>query len=99
MKTAWHASCPEKPVFRTILLLIDYINKRGNDMKTTTLFAQMAALGVIGVMASGTVAAADPAKINWSKIPVTNIPLFYPGQSTYEWVRSDAHKGASKEVK
>jgi len=68
-------------------------------MKTTALFAQMAALGIIGVCATGSVAAADPAKINWAKIPVVNIPLFYPGQSTYEWVRSDAHKGASKEVK
>jgi len=42
---------------------------------------------------------ADPAKINWPKIPVVNVPLFYPGQSTYEWLRSDAHKGAAKEVK
>ena len=43
--------------------------------------------------------AAEPAKINWSKVPTVNVPLFYPGQSSYEWLRSDAHKGASKEVK
>lgn len=24
--------------------------------------------------------------------------LFYPGQSSYQWLRSDAHKGASKET-
>ena len=42
--------------------------------------------------------AAEPAKINWNRIPAVNVPLFYPGQSTYEWLRSDAHKGASKEV-
>lgn len=42
--------------------------------------------------------AADPAKINWSKIPTVKVPLFYPGQSTYEWLRSDEHKGAAKEV-
>lgn len=42
--------------------------------------------------------AADPATINWSKIPTVKVPLFYPGQSTYEWLRSDEHKGAAKEV-
>lgn len=42
--------------------------------------------------------AADPAKINWPKVPVVKVPLFYPGQSTYEWLRSAEHKGASKEV-
>jgi hypothetical protein len=51
------------------------------------------------VLASASALAADPAKINWSKIPTVNVPLFYPGQSSYEWLRSDAHKGASKEVK
>jgi hypothetical protein len=51
------------------------------------------------VLAAGGALAAEPAKINWSKIPTVNVPLFYPGQSSYEWLRSDAHKGASKEVK
>jgi len=50
-------------------------------------------------LTAGSALAADPAKINWPKIPVVNVPLFYPGQSTYEWLRSDAHKGAAKEVK
>jgi hypothetical protein len=56
------------------------------------------ALG-LAVFGMGSAAAADPAKINWSKIKATTIPLFYPGQSSYEWLRSDAHKGANKEVK
>jgi len=38
--------------------------------------------------------AADPAKINWSKVPATTVPLFYPGQSSYEWLRSAEHPGA-----
>ncbi len=42
--------------------------------------------------------AADPATIDWSKVPTTNVGLFYPGQSSYGWVRSDAHKGAAKQV-
>jgi len=68
-------------------------------MKKTTLLVQLAALGVVGAFATGGAAAADPAKINWSKIPATSVPLFYPGQSSYEWLRSDAHKNAAKEVK
>ena len=52
----------------------------------------------LAVLSMGTASAADPAKIDWSKIKATSVPLFYPGQSSYEWLRSDAHKGANKEV-
>jgi len=52
----------------------------------------------LAILGLGTAMAADPAKIDWSKIKATSVPLFYPGQSSYEWLRSDAHKGASKEV-
>jgi len=62
-------------------------------MKKTTLLLSLAVIGI------GAAQAADPAKINWAKIPAVNVPLFYPGQSSYEWLRSDAHKGAFKEVK
>jgi hypothetical protein len=37
--------------------------------------------------------AADPATIDWSKIPVRSETLFYPGQSSYEWLRAQ-HPGA-----
>ena len=43
--------------------------------------------------------AADPVNIDWSKIQASSIQLFYPGQSSYEWLRSKAHKGASKVAK
>jgi hypothetical protein len=49
--------------------------------------------------AAQTAMAADPAKIDWSAIPAKEIGLFYPGQSTYQWIRSKAHKGASKVAK
>jgi hypothetical protein len=62
-------------------------------MKKTVLALSLALLGV------GAATAADPAKIDWNKIAAKKIDLFYPGQSSYEWLRSDAHKGASKEVK
>ena len=38
--------------------------------------------------------AADPATIDWFKIPVANVTLFYPGQSSYEWLRTSSHPGA-----
>jgi hypothetical protein len=52
-----------------------------------------------GALTVGPALAADPAMVDWSKVPAVNIPLFYPGQSSYEWLRSDAHENAVKEVK
>ena len=57
-------------------------------MKRLALFLSL------GVVVAGSAAAADPATIDWSKVPATNVKLFYPGQSSYEWLRSDQHKGA-----
>jgi hypothetical protein len=51
------------------------------------------------VLAAGAAMAADPARIDWAKVPVSNVVLFYPGQSSYEWLRSDGHKGAARQVK
>ncbi|WP_394756900.1 ethylbenzene dehydrogenase-related protein [Rhodoferax sp.] len=45
---------------------------------------------------SVSVSAADPAKIDWAKVPTANVTLFYPGQSSYEWLRSKGHGGARK---
>ena len=68
-------------------------------MKTKELIAQMVAVGLMSVFASASVSAADPAKINWTKIPTINVPLFYPGQSSMEWLISSAHEGAGSRVK
>lgn len=57
-------------------------------MKRAALILSMSTFAV------GAAFAADPATIDWSKISSTNVPLFYPGQSSYEWLRSAAHKGA-----
>jgi hypothetical protein len=41
--------------------------------------------------------AADPATLDWSAVPAAKLTLFYPGQSSYEWLRSSSHgegKGA-----
>ena len=48
----------------------------------------------LSAVATTPVIAADPATIDWSKIPTTNLTLFYPGQSSYEWLRSSAHPGS-----
>ncbi len=53
------------------------------------------AMGLVTVLI-GSAQAADPAKIDWAKVPSTAITLFYPGQSTYEWLRSKDHGGWSK---
>jgi hypothetical protein len=59
-------------------------------MKTRnlTLVASVAA------MFAASAWAADPATIDWSKVPTNTLTLFYPGQSTYQWLRSSEHPGA-----
>ena len=48
----------------------------------------------IGIAASAaTATAADPATIDWTKVPVSAVTLFYPGQSSYQWLRNDHRKG------
>ena len=52
----------------------------------------------LSALCMGSAFAADPASIDWSKAPTTKVTVFHPGQSSYQWLRSDAHKGASKET-
>jgi len=48
----------------------------------------------ITALFAGPVQAADPATINWKSIPTKTLTLFYPAQSTYQWLRSPDHPGA-----
>ncbi|MFZ3288362.1 MAG: ethylbenzene dehydrogenase-related protein [Telluria sp.] len=50
----------------------------------------------IATLLTGSALAATPASIDWSKVPTVNVPLFYPGQSTYEWLRGKEHDGWAK---
>lgn len=53
----------------------------------------------LGLAALATpVLAAEPASINWSGIPSKSVKLFYPGQSSYEWLLSAEHKKGNKAV-
>ena len=51
------------------------------------------AIGV-SVLFTGAASAADPTSFNWQKIPTETLTLFYPAQSTYQWLRSPEHPGA-----
>ena len=57
-------------------------------MKRTVLLMGVAAL------VAGPAFAGDPASIDWSQVPTKSLTLFYPGQSTYQWLRSPEHKRA-----
>ena len=59
-------------------------------MKTT------ASIFGLTVLACASALAADPATIDWTRIPATTVTLFYPGQSSYEWLRSEKHEGAKR---
>lgn len=42
-------------------------------------------------LTAGPALAANPAAIDWTKVPGKKVTLFYPGQSSYEWLLND-HK-------
>jgi hypothetical protein len=48
----------------------------------------------IGALVSAPALAADPATIDWKSVPTKTLTLFYPAQSTFQWLRSSAHPGA-----
>lgn len=58
-----------------------------------------AAAFCLAYAAIGPAGAADARKIDWSTIPAVTVPLFYPGQSSHEWLQSEKHKGAFKETR
>ncbi len=49
-------------------------------------------------LGSAPAASADPASIDWSKIKVKTVPLFYPGASTYGWMITEEHEKGYKKV-
>jgi len=59
----------------------------------TSASALPLALSVATVFA-GPVLAADPATIKWAGVPTKTLTLFYPAQSSYEWLRSAEHAGS-----
>lgn len=64
-------------------------------MKTKQAIPVVASLAA---MVSSVAFAADPATIKWDSVPKSQIALFYPGQSTQEWMTSAAHKAGATGV-
>jgi hypothetical protein len=67
---------------------INFLTPRENVMRQIGLIIGLTALAAAPALA------ADPANIDWSKVPVANVTLFYPGQSSYEWLRTSGHPGS-----
>ena len=59
-------------------------------------FTFSVAVVVASATISSSVVADAQRTVDWEAIPGTKIMLFYPGQSSYEWLRSEQHKGADE---
>jgi len=56
-------------------------------------------IGICFCVAVGLPGSAFAAKPDdWSKIPVTNLKMFYPGQSSYQWLLSENHKEGYEKI-
>lgn len=58
----------------------------------------IATAAVVLALAAGNPGTATAAEINWSNVPEKTFTLFYPGQSSYQWLRSKEHKRAYTKV-
>lgn len=63
-------------------------------------YALLLGVSAVTAIAAGCASmATGPQAINWDKVPATKVALFYPGQSSYQWLRDETkHKGAAKET-
>ena len=61
-------------------------------MTARTMTASTA--GVLMVLVAGNTLAAEIDTIDWSRVPTRDVALFYPGQATFQWLRSSDHPGA-----
>ena len=48
----------------------------------------------IGTLFAGPALAVHPTLVDWKSVPAKTLTLFYPAQSTYQWLRSADHPGA-----
>ncbi len=55
-------------------------------------------LASLAVFVAGPALAAESAAIDWSSISTNTVTLFYPGQSSYQWLRSSEHKRAHRKT-
>ncbi len=67
-------------------------------MKSRTVTIPLAAVTCALLLLPVVSQAADPATIDWSKVPPKTVKLFYPGQSGYDWLLSPEHKKGDRAV-
>ena len=67
-------------------------------MRKLTLMLSVAALAAGSALSAGPAFAGDAATVNWSQVPAKSVPLFFPGQSSYQWLRSKEHKRADRKT-
>ncbi len=60
-----------------------------------TFRAAPVALTVIAVLGGCTMLAGDSGTLDWNRVPTKTLTLFYPAQSSYQWLRSADHPGSS----
>ena len=60
-----------------------------------TCRAAPVALTVIAVLAGCAMLTADSGTLDWKRVPTKTLTLFYPAQSTYQWLRGADHPGSS----
>ena len=74
---------------------------RGNFMRTAGTATAVVAVILASSLGAGSALAAEAeaAAIDWSAVPAKTVKLFYPGQSTYQWLRTRDHKRADKKVR
>lgn len=68
-------------------------------MMTASTWRPAQRVAVVALAATLSAAAQSAPPADWTQIPVQTIKLFYPGQSSYDWLKSPAHKRADGKVK
>ncbi|NQU57913.1 MAG: hypothetical protein HQ513_11815, partial [Rhodospirillales bacterium] len=64
-----------------------------------SLISAVGGAAILLLAGSAPAFAGNPSAVDWSSVPTKNIKLFWPGQSTYQWLRSPAHKRANLQTK
>ncbi len=70
-----------------------------SNTKRRVRFASVLTGLAVLMATSPVVLAVDVESIDWSNVPVNKPRLYYPGQSSYQWLRTAEHKKAAEETK
>lgn len=65
-------------------------------MNNSTWVGFVFSVAITSAVISGAAEADAQRTVDWEAIPASKIMLFYPGQSSYEWLQSEKHKGADE---